>query len=262
MVGVVYKPPKRGDGTAPPHQSAARGEETTEGRHMRASRSQDSGWLPKIPRVNHMSEIERLEHLSNVGARRRREVLLQYSMTSDADMRARRQREAGPGVQLEDLSQLSQFSRTQTLGISGKRRDAILKDMKFIEACKRQVVRLNKFDPFQADDRSKFPPRHMKQRGRERETAQGVHRVVALSTTGGMVLEKICTFMDLTGTTMTGAFAQFDLDGSGEIDAAELQAALRRIGLELDSEEIGLAMREIDGDFDGQITAKARTRSL
>ena len=26
-----------------------------------------SGWLPRIPRVNHMTEMERVDHMANVG---------------------------------------------------------------------------------------------------------------------------------------------------------------------------------------------------
>ena len=64
-----------------------------------------SGWLPKIPRVNHMTQMERVDHMANVAARHTRDMLYQLQVKSEADVRERRLRESGPGATHEVLDQ-------------------------------------------------------------------------------------------------------------------------------------------------------------
>eukprot|EP00250_Pteridium_aquilinum_P023222 c2643_g1_i1 orf=102-593(+) len=49
------------------------------------------------------------------------------------------------------------------------------------------------------------------------------------------------------------AFELFDTDGSGTIDATELQVAMRALGFEADNEEIEMMIADIDKDGSGSI---------
>lgn len=49
-------------------------------------------------------------------------------------------------------------------------------------------------------------------------------------------------------------FALFDADGSGALSAAEVQRALRILGVTLSADEVALLVQEIDANGDGEIT--------
>ncbi|QRW07043.1 calmodulin [Ceratobasidium sp. AG-Ba] len=48
-------------------------------------------------------------------------------------------------------------------------------------------------------------------------------------------------------------FREFDLDGSGMIEKAEMKAVLEKLGDKLSDEEIRLIIREVDMDGDGKV---------
>ena len=98
-----------------------------------------SGWLPKIPRVNHMTQMERVDHMANVAARRTRDMLYQLQVKSEADVRERRLRESGPGATHEVLDQTRKL---KTLAFEGERKKAVKKDLRFIRESKMQRMRL------------------------------------------------------------------------------------------------------------------------
>jgi hypothetical protein len=61
-------------------------------------------------------------------------------------------------------------------------------------------------------------------------------------------------YLQGTGQDIASAFARMDQDGSGELDADELQGALRSMGLRISEEEIDRVIAAIDKDGDGTVS--------
>jgi hypothetical protein len=91
-----------------------------------------------------------------------------------------------------------------------------------------------------------------------RRTRRDPHNLLSVGplSTGARVLMEISKFISQTKAKMSDCFHLFDKDGSGEIDAWELQDSLARLGLQLSEEEIVRAMQEIDENSDGKVSAQ------
>ena len=53
---------------------------------------------------------------------------------------------------------------------------------------------------------------------------------------------------------LTKVFRDIDVDGSGYVDAKELQAALQKKGLSLSSEQVDVLMKSADENSDGKLS--------
>lgn len=53
-------------------------------------------------------------------------------------------------------------------------------------------------------------------------------------------------------------FDQFDADGSGAIDAKEIEALMQSLGMLMDAEALAQMVKEADTDGSGEIEASAR----
>ena len=60
--------------------------------------------------------------------------------------------------------------------------------------------------------------------------------------------------LSIRDTTADALFAELDADGSGEMDAPELRAALGSLGLALSATAMENVMRELDGDGGGTLS--------
>merc|ERR1740130_152633 len=81
----------------------------------------------------------------------------------------------------------------------------------------------------------------------ELDFAMFVELVASARTTtgGGGVLNRISELQE--------SFTMFDEDGSGALDAEEIQAVLRKLGQEVTIQEVNQIVAAVDGDGDGEI---------
>lgn len=75
----------------------------------------------------------------------------------------------------------------------------------------------------------------------------------ASSSTGGLVMTTVSDYIQRTKSKVVDVFHFFDKDGNGELDAWEFREALAHLGLQLDTEQVVQAMKEIDANYDGTI---------
>lgn len=75
----------------------------------------------------------------------------------------------------------------------------------------------------------------------------------ASSSTGALVMNMVSDYIQRTKSKVVDVFHFFDKDGNGELDAWELREALAHLGLQLDTEQVVQAMKEIDVNYDGTI---------
>jgi hypothetical protein len=75
-----------------------------------------------------------------------------HTLRSEADLREQRGRQAGPGV---DLDELDRFSRERNISLLSRgQQRSTLRDLAFIEACRRQIklIQANQFPPPHCSD--------------------------------------------------------------------------------------------------------------
>ena len=66
-------------------------------------------------------------------------------------------------------------------------------------------------------------------------------------------MSTVSGYIQRTKSKVVDTFHLFDKDGNGKLDAWELREALAHLGLQLDKEQVVLAMKEIDANYDGTI---------
>lgn len=82
---------------------------------------------------------------------------------------------------------------------------------------------------------------------------QRAAHLTASSSTGSLVMSTVSDYIQRTKSKVVDVFHSFDKDGNGELDAWEFRDALAHLGLMLDKDQVVLAMKEIDANYDGTI---------
>lgn len=78
----------------------------------------------------------------------------------------------------------------------------------------------------------------------------------------GVVLSKICHYLNAQGETAAAVFSRLDADGGGSLDLGEFHAALNTLGIAISYEAAAEVMDELDMDGGGDLELRELTAKL